>query len=166
MRPSRPSTSASCPAKWRATSKSWPESKAQLQSTERALDAARQQKLYMESLLQQYQSRASQEGSEIGGVLGDPTGTTSDALDKEILTLQLRLQDLQSRYTESHPDVVALKEKIAEAEKLKKSGGDEAVGNSKNGNDGKSCGSRERKTTAQFITLDDAATKPAQGQSA
>ena len=106
----------------------------QLQSTERALDAARQQKLYMESLLQQYQSRASQGGSEIGGVLGDPTGTTSDALDKEILTLHLRLQDLQTRYTESHPDVVALKVKIAEAEKLKTSGGDEAVGNSKNGN--------------------------------
>jgi succinoglycan biosynthesis transport protein ExoP len=107
---------------------------AQLQSTEQALDAARQQKLYMESLLQQYQSRTSQGGSEIGGVLGDPTGTTSDALDKEILTLHLRLQDLQTRYTESHPDVVALKVKIAEAEKLKTSGGDEAVGNSKNGN--------------------------------
>jgi succinoglycan biosynthesis transport protein ExoP len=106
---------------------------AQLQSTEQALDAARQQKLYMESLIQQYQSRASLDGSDIGGVLGDSTSTTGNALDKELLTLRLRLQDLQSRYTESHPDVVALKQKIAEAEKLKTSVEDEVVGNSRSG---------------------------------
>jgi uncharacterized protein involved in exopolysaccharide biosynthesis len=34
--------------------------------------------------------------------------------------MRLQLQDLQSRYTDGHPDVVALKEKIAEAEQLKK----------------------------------------------
>jgi succinoglycan biosynthesis transport protein ExoP len=106
---------------------------AQLQSTEQALDAARQQKLYIESLLQQFQSRASLNGGEIGGVLGDSSSTTSNSLDKEILTLRLRLQDLQTRYTESHPDVVALKQKIAEAEKLKTSDEDGVVGDSRSG---------------------------------
>jgi succinoglycan biosynthesis transport protein ExoP len=103
----------------------------QLQSTEHALDAARQQKLYMESLLQQYQSRASLDsaGGGSGGVNGDSTMTPSRALDKELLDLRLRLQDLQTRYTESHPDVVALKGKIAKAEKLKKTVEDEVVGN-------------------------------------
>jgi succinoglycan biosynthesis transport protein ExoP len=95
---------------------------AQLQSTEQALDAARQQKLYMESLLQQYQSRVSLDNgsSGSGGVVEGSTTTTGTSLDKELLTLRLRLQDLQSRYTDSHPDVVALKDKIAKTEKLKK----------------------------------------------
>jgi protein tyrosine kinase modulator len=106
---------------------------AQLQSTEQALDSARQQKLYMESLLQQYQSRASLDGgsSGSGGVVGDSTMTASASLEKELLGLRLRLQDLKSRYTDSHPDVVALKDKIAKTEKLMKPAEDEIVGNSR-----------------------------------
>jgi uncharacterized protein involved in exopolysaccharide biosynthesis len=34
--------------------------------------------------------------------------------------MQARLRDLQSKYTEEHPDIVALKEEIAKAEELKK----------------------------------------------
>jgi polysaccharide biosynthesis transport protein len=105
----------------------------QLQSTERGLDAARQQKLYMESLLQQYQSRASIDsaGGGSGTVNEDSVPTPSKALDKELLDLRLRLQDLQSRYTETHPDVVKLKDKIAKAEKMKKTVDDETGGSSK-----------------------------------
>ena len=46
---------------------------AQMQSAEQALDSARQQKLYMESLLRQYQSRASLDSGSSGnaGVTGD-----------------------------------------------------------------------------------------------
>jgi succinoglycan biosynthesis transport protein ExoP len=103
---------------------------AQVQTTEQALDSARQQKLYMESLLQQYQSvRASLDSS--GNLIGDSTGINSSPLDKELLALRLRLQDLQSRYTDSHPDVVALKDEIAKAEKLKKPVENEIVSNLK-----------------------------------
>jgi succinoglycan biosynthesis transport protein ExoP len=65
----------------------------QLQTTERALDAAKQQKLYLESLQQQYQS-----------------GTD----------LRLELADLRSKYTDDYPDIVALKKKIAKKENLQK----------------------------------------------
>jgi polysaccharide chain length determinant protein (PEP-CTERM system associated) len=103
---------------------------AQLLSTAQALDASRRQKLYMESLLQQNQSRASLDSgsSATGDVTGDSTITTSASADKDLPGLRLRLRDLQSRYTESHPDVVALKDKIAKAEKLKKSVEDEING--------------------------------------
>jgi succinoglycan biosynthesis transport protein ExoP len=106
---------------------------AQLLSTAQALDAARRQNLYMESLLQQNQSRASLDSgsSASGDVTGDSTTTTSASTDKDLPGLRLRLRDLQARYTESHPDVVALKDKIAKAEKLKKSVDDEIIGSLK-----------------------------------
>jgi len=67
----------------------------QLQANERARDAAKQQKLYLESLQQQYQSA---QGTD----------------------LRLELADLRAKYTDDYPDIVHLKEKIAETDKLKK----------------------------------------------
>ena len=67
----------------------------QLQGDERALDAAKQQKLYLASLQQQYQSA---QGTD----------------------LRLQLADLRAKYTDDYPDIVDLKEKIAETDKLKK----------------------------------------------
>ncbi|MGC2015222.1 MAG: hypothetical protein WA657_05280 [Candidatus Acidiferrales bacterium] len=67
----------------------------QLQANERALDAAKQQKLYLESLQQQYQSA---QGTD----------------------LRLELADLRAKYTDDYPDIIHLKEKIAETDKLKK----------------------------------------------
>jgi polysaccharide chain length determinant protein (PEP-CTERM system associated) len=84
---------------------------AQLQSAQQTMDAARQQKLYLESLLQQYQSVQ----SNLGGTAAAP-----QTPETELLDMRLKLRDLQSRYTEGHPDVIALKAKIAQAEQLKK----------------------------------------------
>ena len=67
----------------------------QLETTERSLDAARQQKLYLESLQQQYQS---------------VQGTD----------LRLELANLRAKYTDDYPDIIALKDKIAQADALKK----------------------------------------------
>jgi succinoglycan biosynthesis transport protein ExoP len=67
----------------------------QLETTERSLDAARQQKLYLESLQQQYQ--------------------TAQGTD-----LRLQLADLRAKYTDDYPDIVALKDKIATSDQLKK----------------------------------------------
>jgi succinoglycan biosynthesis transport protein ExoP len=72
----------------------------QLDNNQRALDGAKQQRLYLESLLQQYQT--------VQGGVGS------------LLDLRTRLADARSRYTEDYPDVVSLKRKISETEKLKK----------------------------------------------
>jgi succinoglycan biosynthesis transport protein ExoP len=84
----------------------------QLQSAQQTLDAARQQKLYLESMLQQYQSAQASMG-------GAGSSAPPQTLESELIAMRLQLQDLQSKYTEGHPDVIALKEKIAQAEKLK-----------------------------------------------
>jgi polysaccharide chain length determinant protein (PEP-CTERM system associated) len=86
---------------------------AQLQTTQQALDSARQQGTYLQSLLQQYQMRETNSPGEAAGE------TATQSLDKELADLRLRLEGLQSRYTEGHPDVVALKASIAKTEQLK-----------------------------------------------
>jgi succinoglycan biosynthesis transport protein ExoP len=85
----------------------------QLQSTQRALDAARQQKLYLESLQQQYQAAQATLSTE------NPSETSMQALTKKLADLRRQLEDARSRLTEEHPDVIALKDRIAKAEKLK-----------------------------------------------
>jgi succinoglycan biosynthesis transport protein ExoP len=86
----------------------------QLENTQRTLDTSQQQKIYLESLLQQYQSAQGQPG------VGNSGMTAAQTLDKEILDLRMRLEDLRSRYAEGYPDVVALRNKIAKTEALKK----------------------------------------------
>jgi succinoglycan biosynthesis transport protein ExoP len=86
----------------------------QLQGAQQTIDAARQQKLYLESLLQQYQSAQASLGAAADG------STPPQTLESQLLEMRLKLQDLQSRYTANHPDVVKLKAQIAEAERLKK----------------------------------------------
>src|SRR4029077_652504 len=86
----------------------------QLDHNQRALDGAKQQRLYLESLLQQHQSVQGGLGS------GDASATSPEVLDKELLDLRTRLAGARSRYTEDFPDVVSLKQKIGETVKLKK----------------------------------------------
>jgi polysaccharide biosynthesis transport protein len=86
----------------------------QLESTQRDLDAARQQKLYLESLQQQYQAAQANLGTDTA------TGSSVGAYDKELSALRQELADARSRLTDEHPDVIALKDKIARTEKLKK----------------------------------------------
>ena len=85
---------------------------AQLDNNERVLDSAKQQKLYLESLLKQYQTLN-------GGSGGGETPGSAETLDKELLNLRERLAEARSRYSEDFPDVVALKQKIDETEKLR-----------------------------------------------
>jgi len=54
-----------------------------------------------------------------GAIDGGEGGVTSlETLQKQALDLRTRLSDARSRYTEDHPDIVALKRSIAETEKL------------------------------------------------
>src|ERR1700730_12196519 len=86
---------------------------AQLQNTQRALDAANQQKLYLESLQKEYQTVQESLGN------GNSAGASPNSLNKDLLDLRRQLREAQLRYTEDHPDVVKLKEKVAKMEKLK-----------------------------------------------
>ena len=85
----------------------------QLDNNQRALDGAKQQKLYLESLLQQY------EALNVEGT-GDDGTASPEVLKKALLDLRAKLADARSHYTEDFPDVVALKQKIDATERLEK----------------------------------------------
>jgi succinoglycan biosynthesis transport protein ExoP len=85
----------------------------QLQSEEDALNRARQQGVYLESLMGQYRSTQRSTSKRDAAPMGLP------AIDQEIDRLKAQLADLTSHYTDRHPDVRKLKEQIAEAEKMK-----------------------------------------------
>jgi len=86
----------------------------QLQAQEDALNRAKQQNTYLESLLSQYRAldHGSAKSSEVG-----PGGLT--AIDTELDRLKAQLADLRSRYTDKHPDVRKTKEQIAQTEKMR-----------------------------------------------
>ncbi|HEV2287803.1 MAG TPA: hypothetical protein VGR81_02505 [Candidatus Acidoferrales bacterium] len=103
----------------------------QLQNVQLALDRAQQQKLYLQSTVQQYDAAQADLGS------GDPNSAVSPpALDKEIKDLQLQLAQERSQYTDNYPDVIALKDQIAKTEKLKKQIEDEIAKNQKSSKTG------------------------------
>jgi succinoglycan biosynthesis transport protein ExoP len=79
----------------------------QLANTQHALDAAKQQKIYLESLQQQY----------VSAQAGDGTMSETQALSKDLRDLRRRLQNLSSVLTDGHPDIVALRDQIAQTEK-------------------------------------------------
>jgi polysaccharide biosynthesis transport protein len=85
----------------------------QLQNEEDALNAAKHQDAYLQSLLNQYRSlkRSSK--------TGDGAPMALPALDQELDRLKGQLADLSSHYTERHPDVRKLKEQIARTEKMR-----------------------------------------------
>jgi succinoglycan biosynthesis transport protein ExoP len=86
----------------------------QLQSLQRALDTARQQKLYLDSLLEAYRS------AQANADAGPSNSPASQALDQDLIALQLKLETLRSQYTEDYPDIAVVKQAIAKTEELKK----------------------------------------------
>jgi uncharacterized protein involved in exopolysaccharide biosynthesis len=104
-----------------------------LQSVQVALDNARQQGLYLESVLQQYNSAEREQGS--------PDSFLSIvALNKELMNMKLRLADARSKYTEDYPDIVSLKDKIAKTEAMKKQMEEANTSSSKSSNSDNSSG--------------------------
>lgn len=83
----------------------------QLQNEEDALNAAKQQHVYFQTLADQYRTLQVPANSGDGNAVGLP------ALDQELDKLKAQLADLSSRYTDRHPDVRKLKEQVAETEK-------------------------------------------------
>jgi polysaccharide chain length determinant protein (PEP-CTERM system associated) len=91
----------------------------QLQSEEDALNTAKQQKVYLQALLEQQrnaQSRVRPSGGE-GSDASTPTDLAS--IDNQIETLKAQLADLSSRYTDNYPDVQRTKSQIAKLEVIR-----------------------------------------------
>jgi polysaccharide chain length determinant protein (PEP-CTERM system associated) len=91
-----------------------------LQANRDAIDEANQQKLYLESLLAQYQGvrarlKSPSDGAEMSGA----------SLEDQLARLNAQLADLSIRYKPDHPDVRELKDKIATLERLKAQAGAE-----------------------------------------
>lgn len=102
----------------------------QLQNSHQALEAAKQHRLDLETLIRQSQTaqaNSSRGGGGNGDVGAPDAPTLARELDKELADLRLRLQDLQQQYTDDYPDVIALKDKIAKREKIAKLAEDAAA---------------------------------------
>jgi polysaccharide chain length determinant protein (PEP-CTERM system associated) len=85
----------------------------QLQTEQDALNAAKQQRIYLETLVNQY--RSLQDSPKAAG--NAPVGLP--AVNAELEKLRAQLADLSSHYTDRHPDVRKLKQQIAETEKTR-----------------------------------------------
>jgi polysaccharide chain length determinant protein (PEP-CTERM system associated) len=84
---------------------------AQLQNEQDSLNTAKQQRVYLQTLVEQSRTLH----GTIRSVDGTPTGLA--AIDLELTQLQSKLADLSSRYTDRYPEVANLKDEIAKTEK-------------------------------------------------
>jgi polysaccharide chain length determinant protein (PEP-CTERM system associated) len=92
----------------------------QLQGEQDALNTAKQQRVYLETLLAQEQS--SQSKSRLGADGTDSSAQTDLAtIDKQLDTLRAQLAELSSKYTDRYPDVQRLKDEIAKTEAMRES---------------------------------------------
>ena len=103
----------------------------QVHSEEDALNQAKQQNVYLESLLQQYQASQPPQRS------GDQLVTGLPAIDTELDRLKKQLTELRSRYTDLHPDVRRVKDEIAKTELMRQQIAKELAAKKADGSKGK-----------------------------
>ena len=85
----------------------------QMQTEEDSLNTAKQQRVYLETLVNQYRSLQGSTKSERRGKVGVAGGRPGTG------QAQGTTGRSKSRYTDRHPDVRKVKEQIAETEKMK-----------------------------------------------
>jgi succinoglycan biosynthesis transport protein ExoP len=85
----------------------------QLQNAEDALNTAKQQRIYLQTLIDQYRSLQGTVSS------GGDAPQSLPAIDKELERLKTQLGEMSSRYTDRHPDLRKLKDQIARTEKTR-----------------------------------------------
>jgi polysaccharide chain length determinant protein (PEP-CTERM system associated) len=100
----------------------------QLQTEQDSLNAARQQSVYHESLIEQYRALS---GRHRSATSGGPSSL--EAIDQQLDTLQSTLQELKARYRDQYPEVQRVKAEIAETEKER----DRLIASPKKSPDGK-----------------------------
>lgn len=90
---------------------------AQLQNTEAGLSRAQQQRVYLESLLNDYR-RESARGAVSGVAVGNRPATPLQAARAELARLKTIRDDLLTRYTPEHPDVKRAQADIARQQQV------------------------------------------------
>ena len=86
----------------------------QLQNEEDALNAARQQHVYLQTMADQYRSLQGTSKSPDGSTTGLPS------VNQDLEKFKAQLADMHARgYTDRHPDVRKVKDQIARTEKLR-----------------------------------------------
>ena len=98
----------------------------QLANIQAAESRSQQQRLYLSSVVQQYQD--AQSTLDAGGDAVSPP-----ALDKKLSDLRQALAAARGQYTDNYPDVIALKDQIQKTEALKKQIEDQIAENAKKG---------------------------------
>jgi polysaccharide chain length determinant protein (PEP-CTERM system associated) len=93
----------------------------QLQNEQDSLNTAKQQKTYLEALLAQ--ERAAQNSSHLTGADGRGISAPADlaTIDDQLERLRAKYADLSAGYTDSYPDVQALKHQIERLEASRES---------------------------------------------
>ncbi|MDW5265938.1 MULTISPECIES: Wzz/FepE/Etk N-terminal domain-containing protein [Acidobacteriaceae] len=79
----------------------------QLQDANDALSHTQQHDIYLRSLYRQYQATGTPTASGI---------SPAQALDAQVNTLKAQLVELEARYTDSYPEIIAVKQQIAKLE--------------------------------------------------
>jgi polysaccharide chain length determinant protein (PEP-CTERM system associated) len=118
-----------------------------LQSATGALHQAEQQRLYLASLIGQSKSLPRYDAAQ--GEDNPVSPSQPSGLDDQIDKLQAQLADLSARYTPQHPDVVHLKEQIANLEAARRQ---EAADAKAGSNTNPSMGIRSRNASQQGIS--------------
>jgi len=86
----------------------------QMQNTEATLGRARQQQVYLESLLAQYRSLVPKSS-------GEPNATSANRIamvEKQLTDLRTKRAALVAQYTPEHPDVVSIDRQISQTQAL------------------------------------------------
>jgi len=89
----------------------------QLGNEQDSLNTARQQQVYLQTLIEQYRTMQQSSRARDGAGANVPGGLP--AIDKELDRLRTQLADLSSRYTDQYPDVQKVKIQIAKTEKMR-----------------------------------------------
>lgn len=85
----------------------------ELQNSEDHLSTAHQQRVYLQTLVDQYRNLQGSTKTGDGGSIG------LSVIDQELDKLKAQLADLTAHYTDRHPDVRKVKEQIAKTQKVR-----------------------------------------------
>ena len=89
----------------------------QLQNEQDALNTAKQQRVYLQALLEQ--QRAAETKVRPTGPGAASASPDLATIDDELEKMRAQLADLSSRYTDNYPDVQSLKKRIVETEAMR-----------------------------------------------
>jgi polysaccharide biosynthesis transport protein len=93
----------------------------QLQNEQDALSTAKQQRVYLQALLDQQRAALSKVRPITSDASGAAVPTDLASVDQQLDKFRAQLADLSSRYTDQYPDIQVLKHQIAKMETLRAS---------------------------------------------